>query len=616
MPSFSYFYRMIYQEYQDNIQRTQTEIQELTRSINKNSFARLFVIVGGGALLFYSFQQNNVILVLALTIIIVLSFAFLINRQSVLEKKRDAKLAFLKVNENEIAGKEKRTTIYDEGGVFDDGKHPYASDLDLFGSFSLFSMLNRCATILGVSMLASWLKQAATKPEIEERQSAVEEIAKDLHWSQAFQSLLVFNLLQKTEVKSFLARYFQDSSLSFGSSLMKLYVLLAPIILGAGVLVSVFIYPLWPYITFLAIAHLLWTIGLAGKVSLFSSRIDKIGQVLGAYAEGLAMIEQRDFTASKNQYLKMQLLTDGKPLSTAFRELSKLINSLDARNNMLVGALLNMLFLWDFKYVMKIVAWKSRYEANILVAFDVVAEFEALNSLAILKRNHPDWVVPVILDDAAQDVILAKNIVHPLIPSVSSVANDYDSENHRIALITGSNMAGKSTFLRTVGINAVLAYSGAVCAAVKFSLPIYHLISYMRIKDSLNESTSTFKAELDRMKFILETVERDKRSFFLIDEMLRGTNSVDKYLGSRAIIRKLMQMSGQGMVATHDLQLASLEEEYQGEVRNYHFDIQVQQSEMLFDYKLKHGRCTIFNASMLLKGIGIDVDQANKDLQN
>lgn len=171
-------------------------------------------------------------------------------------------------------------------------------------------------------------------------------------------------------------------------------------------------------------------------------------------------------------------------------------------------------------------------------------------------------------------------------------------------------MAGKSTFLRTVGINAVLAYSGAVVSAQAMELPIYRLVSYMRIKDDLQESTSTFKAEIDRMKFILGVVEVAEDSFFLIDEMLRGTNSVDKYLGSRAIIKKLIGMQGKGMVATHDLQLATLEEENADYIKNFHFDIQVREGEMLFDYKLKAGRCTVFNASLLLKGIGIDVDEA------
>jgi DNA mismatch repair ATPase MutS len=196
-----------------------------------------------------------------------------------------------------------------------------------------------------------------------------------------------------------------------------------------------------------------------------------------------------------------------------------------------------------------------------------------------------------------------------LIPSNQVVANDYSSIDHRVALVTGSNMAGKSTFLRTVGINAILAYAGAAVAAASFQLPIYKLISYMRIKDNLNESTSTFKAELNRMKFILDTVSAHSDSFFLIDEMLRGTNSVDKYLGSRAIIKKLVRLEGKGMVATHDLQLSSLQEEFPGDIKNYHFDIRVDEGQMLFDYKLKIGKCKIFNASLLLKGIGVDIDE-------
>src|SRR5690606_9726497 len=418
-----------------------------------------------------------------------------------------------------------------------------------------------------------------TKQEIEERQRAIAEIAEDLDWSQNLQSRLLFNVHQKIEVKTFLLRYFEGSSLAFGNAFMRFYVPAAPFILLIGLLFSLFVTPIWTGLLLLGLVHLFWTLGLAGKVGLFSSRIDKVGQVLAAYAEGLAMVEGKTFEAAENRRLQQQLCAGEKPLSTAFRELSKLINDLDARNNMLMGAILNIIFLWDFKFVMKIVAWKSRYEENILDAFDVIAEFEALNSLAILKRNHPTWTTPELLSDTTNGKILAVEIAHPLIPLKQSIANDYTNEHHHIALITGSNMAGKSTFLRTIGINAVLAYAGAVACASVFRLPIYNLISYMRIKDSLNESTSTFKAELDRMKFILDAVKQDKDSFFLIDEMLRGTNSVDKYLGSRAIIRQLIAMDGQGMVATHDLQLASLEEENIGKVENYHFDIRVVDGE-------------------------------------
>lgn len=601
---------MIYETYKKHIDEATVTIQQLDRAINKNSLARLFVILVGGGLLFYSFQTTSILLVCALTLLIVLVFAFLIKRQSRLEKERDNQHAFLRVNVNEMDLRDHRKTMYDEGGDFENGKHPYSSDLDIFGSFSLFTLLNRCATKLGVALLSDWLAQAGTKMEIMARQEASSELAKDITWSQNFQSKLLFNLSQRIEVKSFLSRYFKDSSLSFGNKFMQVYVLVAPFVLLIGVLFSVFVSPIWPYVGGLALIHLFWTLGMAGKVSLFSSKIDKVGQMLGAYAEGIAMVEDRKFLAQRNIELQQVLMLDNQKLSVAFRELSSLINNLDARNNMLVGALLNMFMLWDFKYVLKIVRWKSQYEERILVAFDVIAEFEALNALAVLKRNNPNWVMPTVLDNPLSDKIHTKQVNHPLIAPAHAVANDYTNEGHRIALITGSNMAGKSTFLRTVGINAVLAYTGAVVCAAEFSLPIYNLISYMRIKDSLNESTSTFKAELDRMKFILETVATHKDSFFLIDEMLRGTNSVDKYLGSRAIIKNLIAEDGKGMVATHDLQLSTLAEEYPTAVQNFHFDIQVVDGEMLFDYKLKDGKCTVFNASILLKGIGVDVEKA------
>lgn len=599
---------MIYQTYQHNVALAKAEIQRLSKAINQNSLARLAVILGGGALLFYSFQQNSIGLVLGLTLFIVLLFAFLVNRQSKLEKQREGQQAFLRVNENELELAKHRKTIYSEGGTFEDGKHPYTSDLDIFGPFSLFTLLNRCATGMGVLQLADWLRKAASKGEILERQSAAKEIANDLEWSQRFQSKLIFNLGQEWEAKAFLQKYFIDSALQFGNAFMRLYVTVAPFILLAGVFYSVFVQPIWGLVIGLALIHLFWTLGMAGRVGLFSSKIDKVGQVLMAYAEGIACIEGRSFKAAKLKAAQEKLLIDDTKLSTAFKELATLINHLDARNNMLMGALLNMLFLWDFKYVMKIVQWKEKYQGQVLIAFDVVSEFEAINSLAILQRNHPDWATPVLLDNPLTDIISTKDINHPLISTNTAVANDYNSEKHAIALITGSNMAGKSTFLRTIGINAVLAYAGAVTCSQSFILPIHQLITYMRIKDSLNESTSTFKAELDRMKYILETVEQDKKSFFLIDEMLRGTNSVDKYLGSRAIIKKLIAYEAKGMVATHDLQLATLAEEYPGKVQNYHFDIQVKEGEMLFDYKLKDGKCTVFNASMLLKGIGVDVE--------
>ncbi|MFD2552766.1 MutS-related protein [Sphingobacterium tabacisoli] len=595
--------------YQENIQQASLELSSLEKKINTNSLLRLGVILIGGGALFKVFQLNNVWLLFIVVLAIVLVFAYLVLRQSRLEKSKAESQAFLRVNQNEIDVMEGGINMYSDGEIYDSGKHPYVSDLDIFGPKSLFAKINRAATADGVERLASWFSGAVSKVQVLQRQEASAELSVKGMWVQNLQKKLLFNLGQKTNIRTFLSRYLQDGALDFGSGVLRFYVPIAPYILLSGVLFSLFVTPIWNVLLLVGIAHLGWTLALAGKVSYFSSRIDKIGATLIAYSDAVKMIEEEEFSAEMTKALQASLKTDEREnLSVAFRRLGALVDKLDARNNILIGSILNIVLLWDFKQVLAIVKWKKSYEGNILNTFDIMADFEALTSLAVLKRNHPDWTTPILLDDTSKDGIVANRINHPLIPEGKAVSNDYNAQDHRIALVTGSNMAGKSTFLRTVGINGVLAYAGAVVCAERLELPIYKLVSYMRIKDDLNESTSTFKAELDRMKFILELVEKEPDTFVLIDEMLRGTNSVDKYLGSKAIIKKLIAMDGKGMVATHDLQLASLQDEYVGVLKNYHFDIQVENGEMLFDYKLKDGKCTIFNASLLLKGIGVEVD--------
>src|SRR3546814_392807 len=206
---------------------------------------------------------------------------------------------------------------------------------------------------------------------------------------------------------------------------------------------------------------------------------------------------------------------------------------------------------------------------------DVVAEFEVLVGLATLRRNHPQWAFPEVVA-SSRPLVAATGLSHPLITPHTAVPNDYAMDGHWVALITGSNMAGKSTFLRVIGSNAVLAFCGAPICGSAMRLSVFHVVSYMRIADSLNESTSTFKAELNRIERVLKAVRSQPDTFFLIDEMLRGTNSKDKYLGSKAIIKQLIADGGVGMVATHDLQLAKLAAEYPDRLANFHFDIQVQ----------------------------------------
>ena len=595
--------------YQQNIITAKNSIKELEKKINLNSFYRLFLMIGGVFIIFQLFKTNNIFLVLGAIFLLIFLFAYFVFKQSKLDRALHEEEVFLKINENEINLRNNSSNLYDDGKEYEDSKHPYSSDLDVFGENSLFCKLNRCATIDGKYELMNWLSAPASKDQIEERQNAVEELKKDPVHLQTFQSKMFFNLGSGINLRAYVLNYFQDKSFEFGNLFLRLYVPIVPWLFLVGFIFSFLVYNIGVYLVLLGVIHLLWTISQAGKIGQFSNRIDKIGVSLIGFSQAIKLIEDKTYSSSLCNQIKEKVVThkEQKKLSEIIHELGRLIDKLDVRNNMLVGAILNILFLWDFKQVMNIVKWKKKYENNIISGFESIATYEGLISLSILSYNHPSWCKPII-HAHGYGHISGTEINHPLIVNDQAVGNDFNTQDHAITLITGSNMAGKSTFLRTIGINAILAYSGAVVCAKSFEIPIYDVITYMRIKDSLNESTSTFKAELNRMKFILDHVGQQKSTFFLVDEMLRGTNSVDKYLGSKAIIKKFIELDGNGMLATHDLQLSELASEFPNTLKNYHFDIQIQNGEMLFDYKLKNGPCKIFNASMLLKEIGVSVE--------
>ncbi|MDR2283792.1 MAG: DNA mismatch repair protein MutS, partial [Sphingobacterium sp.] len=424
--------------YQENIQQASLELSSLEKKINTNSLLRLGVILIGGGALFKVFQLNNVWLLFIVVLAIVLVFAYLVLRQSRLEKAKAESQAFLRVNQNEIDLMEGGVNMYSDGEIYDSGKHPYASDLDIFGPKSLFAKTNRAATADGVERLASWFSEAASKTHVLQRQEASAELSVKGMWVQNLQKKLLFNLGQKTNIRTFLSRYLQDGALDFGSRVLRFYVPIAPYILLGGVLFSLFVTPIWNVLLLVGIAHLGWTLALAGKVSYFSSRIDKIGATLIAYSDAVKMIEEEEFSAEMTKTLQASLKTDEREnLSVAFRRLGALVDKLDARNNILIGSILNIVLLWDFKQVLAIVKWKKSYEGNILNTFDIMADFEALTSLAVLKRNHPDWTTPILLDDTSKDGIVANRINHPLIPDGKAVSNDYNAQDHRIALVTG-----------------------------------------------------------------------------------------------------------------------------------------------------------------------------------
>lgn len=597
------------ERYQAHLDESDRQLSALKRRINVLALARLGVIVVGAALLFQVVQRESVWGSISAFFGMVVVFAWLVYLQSKEEKKRLYWSAFAAINRHEIDRKTGGEELYADGSQFADSQHPYSDDLDIFGPKSVFELINRCATPRGKQQLAHFLRQPASEQEIVERQQAVADLAEDPHGVQQLQVDLYPLLQHQADPSQALRHFLSDKTPMWKSRWFRFYVHAAPYIVLLTFGVSFWLPLMSRFGVWLLVMHLLIALYHGARTSAIAGRFDRIGQVLRSLSDALVRIEEREHSSNLLQRLqgRLKMSRGDASASRAIQDLAAILGRLDYRLNMLVGAVMNMVFLWDFRQLFQLQEWRENYGEELLEAWDVVGEIEALNCLAILRINEPDWTFPEIMP--AEDRVLSfVDMHHPLIPDAVSIANSYYKKGHHIALITGSNMAGKSTFLRTVGVNMVLALCGAPVSARSMQVSVMPLITYMRIKDSLQESTSTFKAELNRMKLILDTVAKQPHSYFLIDEMLRGTNSVDKYRGSRAIIKRLIQDDAAGMVATHDLQLASLEKEHPSHIRNYHFDIQVKDGEMLFDYKLKDGECQVFNASILLRGIGIDVD--------
>jgi DNA mismatch repair ATPase MutS len=339
------------------------------------------------------------------------------------------------------------------------------------------------------------------------------------------------------------------------------------------------------------------------KINMIHQQVSKSSGLIQTYAEMILAIEEKEFRTGKLISLQQQFKSD-PTASLSIKELSKLVNRLDTRLNILVSLPLNLFFFWDIHCCLALEKWKNRHADEIERWFSAMAEFEVLNSLANMAFNNPGWVMPEILQGFF--TFRAENMGHMLIPGERRILNNLRIEKENSMLIvTGSNMSGKSTFLRTCGVNAVVALAGGPVCATSFTLSHVQVHSSMRISDSLEDNTSSFYAELKRLATIIHHAENDPRVFLLLDEILRGTNSNDRYTGSVALIRQLSDYGTVAIVATHDLKLAEMEKVIPGHIENYHFDVKVEGEELYFDYKLTPGVCTSLNASILMKKMGI-----------
>lgn len=533
----------------------------------------------------------------------VLGFAYVVRKQSRLDQEIDYQKQLLWVYQNEWNQLNGIKNGYDNGSSYESESHPYTSDLDIFGSASLYSLINRCYTKNGKNLLAKNLAEKSQVDNILLRQGAVKEMQTKIDETFDFRANLHGHDVAKIEQIKIQLKYELREQLTFvRGKLLRFYVAAAPYIsialLLAGILAGGIF---WKLLTFYLFVNIGWNILLGSKINKVFYSFGGGSNLLNGYADAILWTEKQSW---KSSYI-LALFQSKVPVSKEIKSLSKIIQNFDARLNLVVGGILNAALLWDLKCCISLDRWHQASSDDVIAALNHLGDFEELVSLATLSHNHPDWIFPQIEESFS---LSTTRIGHPLIPNNIRVANDFGLEQQpTVDIVTGSNMAGKSTFLRTLGINMVLAYLGAPVCAEYMRLSVFSINTYMRIKDSLNESTSTFKAELNRLKMILDHVVKDKDTIVLIDEMLRGTNSRDKYLGSKVFVEKLIAEKTPALFATHDLQLADLKLDHEQTLRNFHFDIQITDGEMRFDYKLKEGPCSTFNAAILLKEIGLSL---------
>lgn len=594
------------QQYEVLIREITNKIAKLKIKVDRFSILRValliievFIFIG-----FVSIESEFFVFILGLCLFIpVVVFVFVVKKQNLLIKEEDYLKNLLWVYQNEVNLLNGLPNGYSDGAVFEDESHPYLSDLDVFGKSSLFALINRCSTKIGINQLVRHLSAENDKTTILERQVAIKEISKKIDSTFEFRAKLKGHDVSKIEqIKSKLANQLGGQLEFTHQYFLKIYIKILPYFISILFLAAILLGgKLWSILGLFAFINAFITFLFSKQINLVYHGFSGSSVLLNDYAVAIKWTEDQHWQSS---YL-LNLFQSKEKVSGQIQALSKIIQAFDARLNILLAAFLNFFLLWDLKCCIKIDKWHKSSLVEVEKGLDRIGYFEELIAFATLSCNYPEWTFPKIED---QFSLSAHTIGHPLIQAQQRVDNDFQLSTYpTVDIVTGSNMAGKSTFLRTLGINMVLAYAGAPVCAGKMSLSIFKVLTYMRIKDSLNESTSTFKAELDRLKMILAHVALHPNSFVLIDEMLRGTNSRDKYLGSKVFIEKLIQLKTSTLFATHDLQLSELIEVHKDTVRNYHFDIQITEGEMKFDYKIKSGPCSTFNAAILLKEIGLSI---------
>ncbi|CAN5386177.1 MutS family DNA mismatch repair protein [soil metagenome] len=590
--------------YNKRITELQESLEQLYKKRSLLGWLR-FAILAFTALVVYNIWGIDTAMIVAVIIAGAALFLFIVSKDTNNKEIIDNLETLVAINKQEI--EYSKGNYYDryDGNNLEPGNHAYANDLDLFGKASLYQYINRCHAAKAKALLAERLLQPLNKAQILLQQEAAKELATKSEWRQqlhAFGYKQEIGLQTEKKVIDWLNAAEKHFTQSFWKSLLYIY----PVITVGSFYLYLSDIISTPIFSLLVFMFYIFSLLVSKNITTVYNLLSKIVPEISVLYKQLNWFEKETFQSNLLLEIQKQIKHNNLKASQEILHLKNILNRFDVRLNIFAFIILNTFLLWDLHQMMALKKWKLQNKTIVPHWFEAIADIEVVSTIATLAFNHPQWIYPEISE--AHFTLSGEEIGHPLIPEQQRVNNSFSIAGiAKIDLITGSNMAGKSTFLRSLGINMILAYTGAPVSAKSFTVSISKLMSSMRITDNLAENTSTFYAELKKLKAIIEEVNKHENLFILLDEILRGTNSLDRHTGSAALIKQLIKENAVALIATHDVELAKLENDYPANISNYHFDVQVAGEELYFDYKLKEGICTSLNASLLMKKIGIEL---------
>ena len=453
-------------------------------------------------------------------------------------------------------------------------------------------------------MLVQWISKRAEKSAIYKRQEAVDELKSQSELRKDFQAKGMFHHGSLEEISRLLA-WVNTKASDLHQFLPKLLAYLLPTLLFAGVALYLVLDNIPPIIIAFPLLLNFLALGKYRKtITALCEDTVKSAKILKTYVELFKVLEENEYKSEKLKEIHNKLEINNEKASVAIKKLGSILSNLEVRENVYFAMTINLFTLYEIHWALQLEKWKDNHTNELATWFEALAEFDALQSIAGFAYINPDFVQPEITE--AEYYYEATELGHPLISATQRVCNNFHFDGKgKVILITGSNMSGKSTFLRTLGINAILAFTGAPVCAKQLKLSAFDVFTSMRIQDSLEENTSAFYAELKRIKLLFEVLKDNQPVFFLLDEVLKGTNSKDRHLGVNAILKQLFDKNSFGLLSTHDLELNQLADKFPENIVNKSFNSSIINQQLHFDYKLHDGMCHSFSASKLMENLGI-----------